>query len=104
MSAPRKGTWQPFVGAYTAVLPMRAGEEWLVVQGPPGGEDDYLVLHAPPVYRMPGHMVRQALGDEAAPGCVVIIPGTHRQVLYVLGEHHDGEGGGDDWWNARWPD
>jgi hypothetical protein len=81
---------------------MRPGEEWLVVCGPAPGS--YVTVHAPPVYRMPGHMVRQALGGDAGPGDIVVIPGDNRLVLYVLGEHHDGEGDGDDWWDAQWPD
>jgi hypothetical protein len=96
----REGTWHPFGGAHTAVLPMHRGEARLIIEGP-AGDGSYRAVEAPHCIRIPGHMVRQAFGDGTVPaGSVMRIPLADGTLVYILARYFEGVRG-RDWWQAN---
>lgn len=99
------GQWQPYAGAVIGALTDDPGDGFGVLHMYYDGRSAaFVIARADPRVRLFGRLVREALGDSAAPGAKVVICGTDRRVVYVLGRFHEAGEHGASWWEAEWPD
>jgi hypothetical protein len=62
------------------------------------------IVRADPRVRISGELIRAQFDGRLMPGARLVIHGSNRKAVYVIGAYHEATEHAGDWYEAEWPD